>query len=141
MRLALSALLLVLFAGGCSQPPLTGLAAELSGSSWTLERVVAPDGAVLRGDDDRVTFAADGTLTISSCNSCAGRYRVRDGVLEVEPGLACTKRACPDGRVELERYFAGPTTLRRDGQYLVVQPSTVEGADAPEPQILLVPAR
>ncbi len=132
MRLALLALLVL--SAGCSQAP-TGLAADVPGSSWTLERVVLADGTVLRGDGDRVTFAPDGGLTLASCNVCNGRYSVRDDVLTVEGPLACTLRACEPGTVELERYLGGTATLRPDGGYLIVEPAEGEGA-----QVLLVPA-
>lgn len=132
MRLALSALALVALSTGCSRAP-TGLAAEVPGSSWTLERVVDADGTVLRGDGDRVTFAPDGALTLASCNACSGRYSVREDVLTVEGPLACTARACAPGAVELERYLGGASALRRDGAYLVAE--SAGGA-----HVLLVPA-
>ena len=134
MRLALFPIAVAALSVGCGGPP-TGLAAEVPGSSWTLERVVLADGAVVRGDGARVTFAPDGALSLSSCNECNGRYSVREDVLTVGAPLACTKRACPAGAVELERYFGGVSALRRDGAYLVVEP-----ADAAVGQVLLVPA-
>ena len=131
VRLALFALVLAVVSTGCSRPP-TGLAAEVPGSSWTVERVVLADGTVVRGDGDRVTFAPDGALTLSSCNVCNGRYAVREDVLTVEEPLACTRAGCAPGAVELERYLGSTATLRRDGAYLVAES---EGA-----QVLLVPA-
>ena len=133
MRLALLSLVVASLAG-CGRPP-TGLAAEVPGSSWTLERVVLGDGTVLRGDGDRVTFARGGELTLSSCNECTGRYRVRGDELTVEAPLACTRRGCAPGAVELERYLGGVSTLSRDGAYLVVGP-----AESAAYQVLLVPA-
>ena len=132
MRLALSALVLAALVTGCGRAP-SGLAAEVPGSSWTLERVVLADGTVLRGDGDQVTFASDGAITLASCNVCNGEYAVRGDVLTVEPPLACTKRGCATGAVELERYLGGQATLRRDGAYLVAE--SADGA-----QVLLVPA-
>lgn len=130
-------LVVVLFAfAGCRQPP-TGLAADLPGSTWTVERVVLGDGAVLRGADDQVTFGTDGTLRLSSCNSCNGRFRMRGDVLRVEGPVACTKRACTDDRIELERYLTGDVTVRLDGQYLVVETGP-EAAEAGA-QVLLLP--
>lgn len=131
-----SLVVLVVLIAGCSGPP-TGLAADLPGTTWTVERVVRADGMVLRGGDDQVTFGPDGALTLSSCNACNGRYRMRGGALRVEEGMACTKRACPDTRIELERYVAGELTVRLEGQYLII-----EGAaetDAPTAQVLLLP--
>lgn len=136
MRFVLLAALSVAIAA-CGGAPPTGLAAELPGSTWTLERVVLPDdGGVLRGDGERVSFAADGSLTVSSCNACSGTYRVRRGQLEPGP-LACTRRGCPADAVELERFFSGPLAMRRDGAYLVLDAIT---DDADGAQILLVPA-
>ena len=133
----LSALALLALAAGCgpSAPIVTGLASELPGSSWTLERVVLADGGVLRGDGARVTFAADGALSISSCNECGGRFTMADSVLSVAEPVACTRRACTNGQVELERYLMGESVVRRDGVYLVVEP-----AAGPAEQVLLVPA-
>ena len=121
-------------AAGCGGPP-TGMAADLPGSSWTLERIVQDDGTVVRGDGDQVTFGPDGSLAVASCNQCSGRYSVREDVLTVSAPLACTKRACAPGAVELERYLGETATLRRDGAYLVIEP--VDGGGQ---QILLVPA-
>ena len=136
MRFVVLLTCLVLTACGGSAPT-TGLAAELPGTTWTLERVVLPEGGVLRGDGDRVTFAADGSLSVQSCNNCNGQYRVRDGRLEIE-ALACTRRGCPPGDVELERYLSGALTLRRDGAYLILDAVDESGADGP--QVLLLPA-
>ena len=135
MRLSLALTALLLFAGCASAPPPSGLAAELPGSSWTLERVVLHSGDVLRGDGDQVTFAADGALTVASCNQCSGRFSMRDSVLTVEEPMACTRRACLSGQVELERYLTGESVVRRDGVYLVVEPAAGEAE-----QVLLVPA-
>ena len=126
-------LLAALAVSACSSPPV-GVAAELPGSSWTVERVVLPDGSVLRGEG-QVTFGADGALTMASCNQCSGRYSIRDSVLTVEEPLACTKRACAPGAMELERHLGGVSTVRRDGSYLVAEP-LAEGAA----RVLLVPA-
>lgn len=138
LLLVLFCLLVVAGCGGSSSTPTSGLAAEIPGTSWTLERVVLPEsGEVLRGDGDQVTFTAEGDLSVSSCNACSGEYRVRNDVLEVE-ALACTRKACLPGTVELERYLSGALTLRRDGSYLILDVVTETGAEGP--QILLVPA-
>lgn len=132
------ALLLVvpLLAAGCSRAP-TGLAADLPGSTWTVERVVLADGTVLRGADDQVTFGTEGTLRLSSCNACNGRFRMRGDALRVEEPMACTKRACLDDRIELERYLTGEMAVRLDGQYLVVE-EVPEGGGVGT-QVLLLP--
>ena len=133
MRLLLAlALPLALF--GCSGPP-TGLAADLPGSTWTVERVVTGDGEILRGEG-QVTFGATGSLSVSSCNVCNGTYAVRGDALEVREPLACTRRGCPPDALELEQFFAGSLTMRRDGLYLVVEPDPLGDG----PQVLLLPA-
>lgn len=137
MRAVLPFLVLLVTAAGCSRAPATGLAADLPGSTWTLERVVLADGSVLRDAGNEVTFGPDGDLTLSSCNTCTGRFRLRGDELRIEEVLACTERGCPAGAVELERYLAGRHALRMDGQYLVAEPLE-EAAEAE--QILLLPA-
>ena len=132
MRLSL-ALALSLLAFGCTGPP-TGLAADLAGTTWTVERVVAGDGEILRGEG-RVTFGASGSLSVSSCNVCNGGYAVRGTSLEVLEPLACTRRGCAPGDLELEDFFAGSLTVRRDGLYLVVEPDPLRDG----PQVLLLP--
>ncbi len=137
MRLVVLIFCLAFVAGCGGSAPTTGLAADLPGTTWTLERVVLPDGEVLRGDGDRVTFAADGTVSVRSCNTCNGRYRLREGRLEFE-ALACTRRACRPGTVELERYLSGTLAFRRDGAYLILDAVDETGTEGP--QVLLVPA-
>ena len=139
--LPMRALLLfaVLLTAGCGSSPPTGLAAEVPGTSWTLERVVLADGTVLRGDGDQVTFAPDGSVVIASCNQCSGRYSMREDLLTVDAPLACTRRACPVSTVELERYLGGVSTLSRDGAYLVAEPLT-EAGGVTGVQVLMVPA-
>ena len=115
--------------------------AELPGSSWTLERVVRADGTVQRGAGAQVTFSADGGLVLSSCNACTGRYRVTGDVLTIDGPLACTRRGCAPGEVELERALGASATLRREGVYLVAEPIPGEGEAAPQAeQVLFVPA-
>ncbi len=111
------------------------MAAALPGTSWTLERIVLADSGVLRGDGDQVTFNADGTLNLSSCNLCSGQFTMQDSVLTVQEPMGCTRRACMNGQVELERYLMGASVVRRDGVYLVVEPTA-----GPAEQILFVPA-
>lgn len=135
MRLALTVFVSAL-AVGCAGTPPTGLAASLPGTTWTVERVVGADGSVLRSENAEVTFGADGDLRLSSCNQCGGSYRIEDDVLQIEEALACTRRACLPGQLELERYVTGPLALQRDGAYLVMEP-TGEAAGA---QVLLVPS-
>jgi len=129
---ALPALALLLIAG-CTPTP-TGFAASLPGSSWLVDRIVEPDGSVVRGTGETVTFGADGRLSLASCNQCNGGYQVSaDGVLTLSEGVACTRRGCPEGAVELEREMQGPLSIARDGEYLVL-------GGAGTPQIILLPA-
>ena len=119
----------------CTPPPPVGLAADVPGTTWSVERVVGGDGQVRRGDGtEQVSFGPEGSLSLSSCNLCSGRYAVADSVLTIGPGLACTRRACATGGLELERYLEGTSVLRRDGAYLVIVPDSLAA------QILLVPA-
>ena len=76
-----------------------------------------------------------GSISVSSCNTCNGRYRMRSDRLEIEP-LACTRRGCPADDVELERYLTGSLAAQRDGSYLVLD----MGTEADGAQILLVPS-
>ena len=128
-------LLLAVAVSACSSPP-TGMAAEVPGSSWTLERVVLKDGRVLRGEG-QVTFSAEGRLVMASCNQCSGSFTLRDSVLTVAEPMACTKRACGPSEVELERHLAGTSALRKEGVYLVAEPMS---PDAVASEVLLVPA-
>ena len=130
-----SLLILALLAvAGCAGGSET--ADSLTGSTWVLDRLVSPDGSVERGDGARMTFGASGTLSLDSCNLCSGRYRISGDVLTVAEATACTRRACPSGTLELERYFAAPMTVRRDGAYLILDP--VDPA-SPQPQLLFAP--
>lgn len=134
MRAAFFALALSTLAA-CAGPPPVGRAAEIPGTTWSVERIVSADGDVDRASEtDQVSFGPEGSLSLSSCNLCSGRYAVADSVLTVEPGLACTRRACAPGAIELERHLEGTSVLRRDGVYLVIEP------DSLDEQILLVPA-
>lgn len=130
MRLGLLALFLL---AGCSVRP-TGLAASLPGSVWLVDRIVETDGSVRRGTGETVAFGADGRIALSSCNECSGAYAVSpQGVLTLGAGVACTRRGCADGAVELERTMAGPLAMARDGEYLVLS------ASGGTPQVILLP--
>lgn len=119
---------------GCQGPAPVGLAADVPGTTWSVERVVLDDGQILRGGNDQVSFGPEGSLSISSCNLCSGRYAMEDSVLTIGEPLACTRRGCAPGALELENHLAGTSVVRRDGIYLVVRP------DSLAEQILLVPA-
>jgi len=129
--LALFALVLL---AGCGVRP-AGLAADLSGSTWLVDRIVRSDGSVRRGTGETVSFGADGRILLSSCNECNGPYSVSAaGVLTVGEGLACTRRTCRSGVTELEGDVQGALQVSRDGEYLVLTGTTTET------QILLLPA-
>lgn len=114
-----------------------GAASEYAGTVWTLERIVGADGSVQRGSgEERLTFGADGTLTLGSCNQCTGAYRLRESLLRVDDAMACTRRGCPEGALELERYVTGSLALRREGSYLVLESSPEMG---PAIQLLFAP--
>lgn len=122
MRAAL--LLVVIVAGGCASAPPSPFA----GTAWTLDRIVAPDGDVVRGSgDERLMFGADGRLRVASCNECSGPYRLRGESLSVRSALACTRRGCAEGQIELERYVQGDLAMRREGSYLVLETTGAEG--------------
>ena len=124
--------LALLVAAGCARTP-TGLSAELPGTSWTLERVVYADGSVERGAGERITFEPDGRVLVVSCNTCNGTFRLRGNRLQVREPLACTRRACAEGAVELEAFFEEERQLTRDGAYLIADG---EGESA---QLLFLP--
>ena len=127
------ALLSAVLLGGCGVRP-TGLASTLPGSTWLVDRIVGADGSVRRGTGETVAFGADGRISLASCNLCGGAYTVSSsGVLSVGPGLACTRRGCPEGATELEREITGALRTSRDGEYLVL--TAVEGGR----QVILLP--
>ncbi|HEX8385272.1 MAG TPA: META domain-containing protein, partial [Rubricoccaceae bacterium] len=83
---------------------------------------------------ETVSFGADGRIALSSCNQCTGEYTVSAaGVLTVGTAVACTRRGCPEGAIELEADVQGPLQMSRAGEYLVLS-----GADGTT-QILLLP--
>jgi heat shock protein HslJ len=117
MRLALL-LALALVAGGCRTAAAPDLA--LAGTSWRLVDLVDNGAALPAAPPDVLTFdTADRGVRVSSCNQCVGLYTVGDRTLEVTR-LACTRRACPADRLELDRYVAGRSRWRLDGDRLVL---------------------
>lgn len=129
--LALAALLV---ATGCAT---TAPASEYAGTVWTLDRIVTADGAVRRGSgEERLTFGADGALSVASCNQCNGRYEIDGPTLIVDEALGCTRRGCPDGAIELERYTTGALSMRREGTFLIIEAAGVGGVSA---QLLFTP--
>lgn len=134
MRVALLPFAALLALAACQPPAPVGVASDVPGTTWSLERLVLDDGEVLRGQGEQVSFGPEGSLSIASCNLCSGRYAVDDSLLTIEGPLACTRRACQPGTVELERHLEGTSALRRDGAYLIIVP------DSLAEQILFVPA-
>ncbi|WP_412062926.1 META domain-containing protein [Rubrivirga sp. IMCC45206] len=120
----------------CSPPVPVGVAAEVPGTTWSLERIVTADGEIARAEPAEISFGPQGSLAIQSCNACSGRYAASDSLLTIEGPLACTKKACPAGALELERHVMGTSVMRRDGLYLTVLP-----ADSTVAQLLFVPAQ
>jgi heat shock protein HslJ len=125
----------VVLAAGCSGSA-TGVASQLAGTTWVVERIVNADGTVIRGSGETVTFGTDGTISLASCNLCSGRYALSGSTLRLDEAMACTRRGCPPGTVELERVLNGERHLRRDGEYLVLE----GGETVPDaPKVLLLP--
>ena len=134
VRAVLASSLALLTLAACQPTAPVGVASDVPGTTWSLERLVLDGGEVRRGQGEQVSFGPEGSLSIASCNLCSGRYAVDDSVLTIDGPLACTRRACQPGTVELESHLEGTSTLRRDGAYLIVEP------DSLAEQILFVPA-
>ena len=135
LRSLLACALLLIGCGGT--PPAV---ADLAGTTWTVDRVVLSDAEVRRGDGESVTFGADGRVSVSSCNQCTGRAEARGGAIVIGSGLACTRRACGPGVLELDALLAG-RALRRDGLYLIADGPQLDAELAvPLPTVVLVQA-
>lgn len=133
----LAAALLILTAGCGGTSPLVD---DLASTTWTVERVVFSDADVRRGDGETVTFGEDGAVSVASCNQCSGTLRSVGGELVIRSPMACTKRMCGPGVLELERYITD-RTLRRDGLYLIADGPGPIGADGTQevvPDVVLV---
>lgn len=120
---------------GCAGPGSARVASVLPGSTWTVERIVYPTGRVVRGDGETLSFDADGSLGLSSCNSCGGTYQIAGRVIEFSVG-ACTLRACGPEVIELERVIEPKMSASSSGEYLIL---TSEEEDQ-GPEIMLLPA-
>ena len=137
VRPTLLLLALALAAGCATAPPPepVGLAAEIPGTSWSVERAVEADGDLRRGRGEGIAFGTEGAIRLDGCNDCTGRYAIADSVLTVPPGLGCTRQACPTSSLPLGAIVEGTTTLRRDGLYLVLR------NDSLNDELMMVPAR
>ncbi len=112
----------------------------LAGTTWTVERVVVSDADVRRGDGETVTFGPGGAVSMASCNQCNGQLRSAEGALIIPTPLACTKRMCGPGVLELERILTD-RALRREGIYLIADgpgPIGLDGVQETLPTVILV---
>jgi heat shock protein HslJ len=114
----LAPLLIAVAVSGCrtaSPPP-----APLAGTTWTLTSL-EERGAPRAGlPPDQLTFDADGRgVRLRSCNQCSGLYTLGDRTLEVSR-LGCTRMACPNDRLQLDRYVAGRSRWLLQGDALVL---------------------
>lgn len=137
LRFSILALLLTAGCGGTSP-----LVEALAGTTWTVDRIVISDSEVRRGEGETVTFGEGGAVSIASCNQCTGSLRASADGLVIPGTLACTKRACGPGVLELEALLTD-RTLRRDGIYLIADgPSSVGavGTAQSAPTVVLVQA-
>ena len=105
----------------------------LADSVWEL-RAFAQEGDSLTTADglpgDLIRFEADGGFRVRSCNLCTGLYVLSDLHIVVSR-LGCTRRACPTTRIELDRYVAGRSSYRLDGDQLALHvDDPINGIDA-----------
>ena len=116
-RLCLPLLAALALAAGCRTAPPP--AVPLAGTAWTLASLVEGGAEQDAIPPDEVVFDADGRgVRVASCNTCIGLYTVGDRTLELTR-LGCTKRAC-NAEFELDRYLAGRSRWRLDGDRLVL---------------------
>lgn len=119
-RLALLVLTAALLIAACrtAAPPPNPLA----GTAWELRTLVQGSDSLTAAGGlpaDQVRFQPDSGVRIRSCNTCTGTYRFSDRHVVTER-LACTRRACPAGRLELDRYVAGRAAYRLRGDWLIL---------------------
>lgn len=129
---------LVIVLAGCSSGTPARDTVLLTGSSWSVERIVSADGSVARGGGETIAFGADGSLSMASCNTCQGRYETSGNRLVIDEGLRCTRKACMADEVELERIVSGTQLVERDGPYLILTAEVEAGAPDP-PRVILLP--
>ncbi|MEM6326974.1 MAG: META domain-containing protein [Bacteroidota bacterium] len=131
---AVLALLLV----GCGSGTTSRDAELLTGSSWTVERIVYANGDVTRGSGETLAFGSDGSVSVASCNTCGGRFeRSRQGI-RID-ATRCTRRACRPDQVQLEQLVGGEQIVERDGPYLILSAAPDDRGGTP-PQVLLLPS-
>ncbi len=102
--------------------PIPEAVNPLANTAWEL-RALTQNGDSLSTADglpgDLMRFEGDGGFRVRSCNLCSGLYLLSDRHLVVQR-LACTRRACPAERIELERYVSGRAPYRFTGDWLIL---------------------
>lgn len=73
-----------------------------------------PETGVSELTPSTITFAPDGTLRVTSCNDCDGRYAWDGNLLRVEH-LACTDLAC-GSRLDLGPWLAAERVVVSDAE-------------------------
>jgi heat shock protein HslJ len=130
MRLLSLVLLAAALASGCRTLPQPS---ERVVGTWALRAFVEGTDSLSTADglpNDLLRFEPDGGIRTRSCNVCSGNYVVSDRHV-VARNLACTRRACEVGRLELDRYVAGRAAYRRSGDLLVLDiDDQINGIDA-----------
>lgn len=116
-------LFLALLLASCAS---SGTATDLAGTRWVLASADVPE-ETRPPFGDVLTFGADGSAGVASCNQCGGPYRVEDGRLRFDE-LACTRMYCAD-RIDLGPILgdAGTWTYERDGDALTLRRTTSSG--------------
>lgn len=105
----------------------------LAETGWELRALVQNGDSLTSADGlpaDLLYFEADGGIRVRSCNLCTGLYTLSD-LHVVVSRLACTRRACPADRLELDRYVSGRAAYRLEGDRLILDvDDDVNGIDA-----------
>ncbi len=89
---------------GCGGAPLP--ADSLDGTSWHFAEIggepTGLTGDILEDDRYALDFGAEAFVGYSGCNRIGGRYRISDGVMNVE-GFGSTRRGCGEPHARRER--------------------------------------
>lgn len=97
-------------------------AKPLTGTQWTLVRLMGIDVAA-EPDTFNVTFAEDGGISgVGACNRLMGSYALQEkGRIEIGP-LASTRMMCPDMERETQFFgvLEGTTSYEIDGKMLLL---------------------
>ena len=132
MRLSLAFIVVTLGLAACR--PVPPPPNPLANTGWELRASVEDgDSLTVLGEGlpaDLLYFEADGGIRIRSCNTCTGLYVLSDLHIVISR-LGCTRRACPVGRLELDRYVSGRSRYTHDGETLMMRvDDAVNGIDA-----------